>query len=425
MATINYRLHSTDNNKVVPIYCLVSLNREKRFEVKTGYYILTKDWSAITKLPKQNDEENKILYSKLNKLKNLLFDKINSIDEDSNEISKEWVLETIKEFRGEKVKNETDLLLNHIQYVIDTANTRENQKKGTGLSEGRIKIYRTFLGLITTYEKHLKTKIYIKDIDIKFAEKFKLWLFSLKYSVNSVGKNISLLKTVCNDAEKLGIETSTQLKNIKVISESKSPDEIIYLNLQELEAIEKLDSLPSHLENTRNWLILGCYLGQRGGDLMRVNKQMIKEIQGVKIIEIQQEKTGKLVAIPLLPKALNILENKELHSISLQKFNDYVKILCKKAEIIIPTKGSKIDPDTKKKIKGVFPKYELIGSHVCRRSFASNFYGEIPTPILINVTGHSSETMFLKYIGKTSYDNAFAMIEHFAKFEQKDKITEN
>jgi len=72
-------------------------------------------------------------------------------------------------------------------------------------------------------------------------------------------------------------------------------------------------------------------------------------------------------------------------------------------------------------IKGVYPKYELIGSHVCRRSFATNFYGKIPTPILINITGHGTEKMFLKYIGKTSYDNAYQMVKYFSKLSSKSK----
>ena len=43
------------------------------------------------------------------------------------------------------------------------------------------------------------------------------------------------------------------------------------------------------------------------------------------------------------------------------------------------------------------PKYELIASHSFRRSFASNYYKIIPTPILINTTGQSKESMFLKF----------------------------
>lgn len=47
-------------------------------------------------------------------------------------------------------------------------------------------------------------------------------------------------------------------------------------------------------------------------------------------------------------------------------------------------------------------KWEAITSHICRRSFASNFYGKIPTPLLMEATGHSTEQMFQRYISSTN-----------------------
>jgi hypothetical protein len=61
----------------------------------------------------------------------------------------------------------------------------------------------------------------------------------------------------------------------------------------------------------------------------------------------------------------------------------------------------------------MFPKYELITSHVGRRSFATNNYGRIPTALLINVTGHATEAMFLEYIGKTETEKAKQLAEYF------------
>ena len=66
-----------------------------------------------------------------------------------------------------------------------------------------------------------------------------------------------------------------------------------------------------------------------------------------------------------------------------------------------------------RKESGIYPKYELITSQVGRRSFATNNYGKIPTPLLMNVTGHSTETMFLEYIGKTATDKAIQLAEYF------------
>jgi integrase len=56
----------------------------------------------------------------------------------------------------------------------------------------------------------------------------------------------------------------------------------------------------------------------------------------------------------------------------------------------------------------VFPKYVIITSHDLRRSFATNFFGKIPTPILMNMTGHSRETTFMSYIGKDQNQDRYA-----------------
>lgn len=281
--------------------------------------------------------------------------------------------------------------------------------------------------------------ILIKNINLQFIEKYKTWLFGKGYSVNYVGKNIANIKTICNDAYKNDIETSPQLKNIKIVSETKPSEQIITLSEEEQELIKNTRLMREPLINARKWLLLGCLIGQRGGDLLSITDKNIKDLGGIKIIELKQQKTGKLVAIPLLPNAIEIIESGLPYEISLSHFNEYIKNVCRAAGITKIIKGSKsittktgnkviskrtgklIEEKTKLNVFGEYQKYELITSHVCRRSFATNFYGRIPTPILMNITAHGTEKMFLNYIGKTTYDNAYQMLEYFSKLAPRDK----
>jgi integrase len=205
------------------------------------------------------------------------------------------------------------------------------------------------------------------------------------------------LKTICFDAQKNDIETSTQLKNIKGLSETKAPEQIIYLSEDEQDAIKNAKLIREALINARKWLLLGCLIGQRGGDLLDITEKNIKDINGIKIIELKQQKTGKLVAIPLLPEALEIIESGFPYKLSLARFNEYIKDVCKEAGIKEPLKGRKKETSKNPNINSTFPKHELITSHVCRRSFATNFYGRIPTPVLMNITAHGTEQVFLNY----------------------------
>ncbi|MBL4652593.1 MAG: phage integrase SAM-like domain-containing protein [Flavobacteriales bacterium] len=300
-------------------------------------------------------------------------------------------------------------------HIITNAATRKNQKGGYGLSSNRIKVYRTFQSIVQTYENELGHAIYIRDIDPEFIKSFTDWLMKSSYALSTIGKFIANFKTVCNDASLNGLKTSSQLKLIKVINERKDNEQIICLSFEELDKIEKLKLKKKYLLNARDWLILGCYVGQRGGDLLSLAKNNIKQLKDLKILELEQQKTGKQVVVPLYSKALEITERGFPYSIPLQKFNNHIKELCKIAGIDTPTKGKIMDAKTNRKKPGVYPKHQLVSSHICRRSFATNFYGQIPTPILMSITGHATEDMFLQYIGKTRYDNAYQMVEYFNK----------
>ena len=101
-----------------------------------------------------------------------------------------------------------------------------------------------------------------------------------------------------------------------------------------------------------------------------------------------------------------------------QKYNDYIKTVGRIAELTYKVKGSKkteTKPNSKiyRKETGLYEKCDLISSHIGRRSFATNFYGQIPTTYLIYVTGHSTEAMFLNYIGKSNKDLAMELTKYF------------
>lgn len=94
-------------------------------------------------------------------------------------------------------------------------------------------------------------------------------------------------------------------------------------------------------------------------------------------------------------------------------FNKYLKELCRRAGIntIVKARQPRTATTESKLIEG--QKWEFVSSHVCRRSFATNYYGKIPTSTLKAITGHATEEMFLRYIGKTAYNHAKEMIQAF------------
>jgi len=76
-------------------------------------------------------------------------------------------------------------------------------------------------------------------------------------------------------------------------------------------------------------------------------------------------------------------------------FNKQIKALCRMAGIDELVSGFKNNQKTRRKEIVNAPKYAFVTSHIMRRSFASNYYGKIETPLLMNITGHSKESTFL------------------------------
>ena len=410
-------------NDPTNIYVFLSAGLRKEYKRKTGKSINPKNWDVVTNSIKGRTAELNNLRIELEKLKIYIDEAFNKDKPKGVEITGDWLQNQINLFFGKAIAIDLDILTNYIQKYINDAPYKPNAKNGTGLSTGRIQNLKLFKNTILRYETdNFKGKsILIKNINLQFIEKYKMWMFGKGYSTNYVGKNIANFRTICIDAFKNDIETSTQVKNFKGISEKREPEDIITLSEDEQELIKNTPLIREALINARKWLLLGCLIGQRAGDLLNITLSNIKDLNGIKIIELKQQKTAKLVVIPLLPEAIEIVESGMPYKISLSRFNEYIKDVCKIAGIDKPTKGRIKEQKGQPHKQNLYPKWQVISSHVCRRSFCTNFYARIPTPVLMNISAHGTERMFLSYIGKTTYDNAFQMVEYFNKLAPKPK----
>jgi integrase len=406
MATIKYLIQSKNEN--ANIYVRYSINRDSVWKRKTGFVINPKDWSKDKGQPLQKNQELKAIKSKLDKLSIFINDAYNNAIDKGLIFTGDWLQRQIDLFNNKVVVVDLDILTNSIDFYINS---------GDNLTKGSIKNLENLKKFINNYELDcLKGKqVLIREIDLNFIDVFKKYHKDKGRSVNYIGTYISILRAVVNKASLNGIPTHPQFKQIKAIKQVKEPDEIIILTEAEQELIKKVKLERDAYINARKWLLLGCLIGQRAGDLLNITENNIKDVKGMKVIELKQKKTGKQVAIPLLPLAIEIFESGLPYKISLENFNSYCKEICKEAKINTIVKG-KMRIDKKRTLTaGHYEKWQVISSHVCRRSFATNFYGRIPTSVLMNITAHSTETVFLNYIGKTTYDNAYQMLEYFKK----------
>ncbi|MFH4968588.1 phage integrase SAM-like domain-containing protein [Gaetbulibacter sp. M240] len=428
MATIKFLLQSKSKN--APIYLRLSVNRDLVIKRKTGLFISPNNWSKNTGLPKQTSASNKNLSTDLLDLSNDIIKRLNHANTRGVLINGDWLENSIDLYFDRITEHkQSDLIIDAIQDIIDNAEVRKNAKGGLGLSKSRINAYNSLKKIIEEYQGLKQFKV--KEVNVPFAKDFLRWLLKeKKYQKSYAIKKIADLKTVCYDAETNGVEVSPQLK--KIDSTKPSNENIIYLSPQELEKIEKANITNEALQNARKWLLLGCNIGQRGGDLLNLNENNFVTRNGLEVIELKQQKTGKNVTIPVLEKTKEILEDGLPYKISIQKFNEYIKKVCEVAEIDEMIKGAVIEVTKegkgnkfKRKKEGIYPKYDLITSHICRRSFATNLYGVLSPALIMQITAHSTEKMLLNYIGKDSLDYAQQIADFYILRAQKEKKESN
>jgi integrase len=410
MASINLILQGTKNPAV--IYIRLRDGRKLDIKAKTNYHINPENWDEkeqrpVKKLLKNIDYAN--LDTDLSGLKVSLLTEYNK-SKGVKAIDSKWLNEFI---------NPTEPASKYPLNLVDYIDTYIEFKK-KDVKETTIKKCKGIKELLIRYEKHTKSVVLIKDINQDFKIGFENYCEEMGYAKNTTAKNLIYIKAFCNHAKANGLETHFQLDSVKI---KYNRAKHIYLNNEEIAKIESLEdqSLTEGLVNAKYWLLISCYCAQRVSDFMRFDKSMIRYEKNRKgelkpLLEFTQVKTGKIMTIPLHSKIIEILEKFDGNfpkKISDQRYNDHIKNVCKAAGINELTLGKLFNPETKLQEEKLYEKHLLVSSHIGRRSFATNNYGNIPTTFLMQMTGHATESMFLTYIGKSNKDIAIEMTDFF------------
>lgn len=416
MATINFLYRSIKEHANLTLRLLFRLNEtDYIFGANTKLNVTKEYW---TKQHKKNTKDSELrtkqveINHELNKIENHIISAFNTVS--SKEISKDWLTTQLDYYYNPPQKNKAipKELTKYFDYYIEY---RKHELKNTSVQKFTVIKHK-----LEEIQILRRKTILINDVDDNFKKEFIDYYKDNNYAQNTIQRELTFIKTVCRHARFMGLETSPQLDGLRI---DKAKVEKIYLNFDELAKLENIekDKLTDSLTNSRDWLIISCYTGQRVSDFMRFNESQIRIENSKSLIEFTQKKTGKVMTVPLHGKVLEILAKRNgrfPHAISDQKYNDYIKVVCEIAEITQIVRGSKQKETAPKsgifrKVTGSYKKSELVTSHIGRRSFATNFYGIIPTSLLISATGHSTEVMFLNYIGKTDTQKAKQLADYF------------
>jgi len=310
-------------------------------------------------------------------------------------------------------------LLGYITQFRSQAKFKINENTGKQFASKTQTAYKQLHDLLIEYSATTKKKIDFNDIDFEFYTDFvKFLTFNKTFAANTVGKHIKTLKTILNEATEAGINDNVKFRSKKFKVFNETADNI-YLTDANLKELGQLDlSNDNRLERIRDLFLIGSYTGLRFSDFTNIKDSDIKG----DFIEIATQKTGVKVAVPIHPVVRDIIEKYKGKfatplpvPASNQKMNLYLKEICVKVpslqvfEAVKENKGGMI-------ISTNYQKFELVTTHTARRSFATNnFINGVPSQVIMKITGHKTESAFLKYIKITPTESAKIMQLYWEK----------
>lgn len=409
--------------KPTTIYLIYYLKDEgKNFKYSTGQKIKPEDWDSVNRLPKTKrgaaGVQNKHISSMLQKYTDHLDELLKDFDINENTPTRKELKELFDiKFKGKAAKKDhiyfsewiTDFLEKDVDEVIlKTTNRKLSNRTKQGYSTVKD-------GLIRFESKN--RKILIKNLNIDFHTRFMNYLYDEEnLATNTVGFYIKNMKALAKHANRRGLPVNPEiLSSDFFVPEEKS--ESVYLNTDEIDKIFNKDfSDNKRFQKVRDWAIIGCWTGLRVSDW--------EQFGGIKdgYIKIIPKKTqytsGKEVIIPIHWQIEAILKERGLPElISDVEFNRIFKKVCGAAEITYEVYGSRRNSDSNRLEKGMLPKNELVSSHTCRRSFATNNYlMGIDSLTIMQITGHSTEKNFLRYIKVTPDQHARRLKDKWDQF---------
>jgi len=165
-----------------------------------------------------------------------------------------------------------------------------------------------------------------------------------------------------------------------------------------------LDGYNAHV---RDLFMLGAWTGMRVSNYLNIDSDLNVDLEK-NIITAIVNKNGPRVRIPIHWIIREIIEKnggKLPKSISEQKLNKQIKVVGRLAGIT--EKVITVKTIGGKRTEIVKDKCDMISSHTCRRSLATNLYlKDVPLKYIMSITGHKTEAQALKYI-KSGLDEIY------------------
>ncbi|CAM4344904.1 site-specific integrase [Flavobacterium terrigena] len=350
---------------LVPLVCRITYLR-KRKPFATGLFINPNNWNNALQEAIPIDIEHTQINTKLSLIKQEINQAFLFLQVQKNEFD---VDDIYLKYKGEDIKPAKSLM-----EVFELHNSRmkmligKEYTKSTHSKFIEAKLHTEEFLYHTTKKRNIK----LDDLSLKFLQDFDFYLKTQNnFKQITINKSIQRLSKII----KLAIAEGFLVTNPFLLYKPKKViNNITYLTPEELYSLESHVFSQKRLEQVRDMFVFCCYTGLPYQEMASLeSKHIVKKFDDKLWIDMFRQKTKKQFSLPLLPKAIEILDKYKndkmlLPIISNQKFNSYIKEV---AEII-----------------GIEKK---LTHHIARKTFATTIllYNDVPIEVVSELLGHS------------------------------------
>ena len=390
---------SRAKNSEASLYARITVNG-KRAAISLNRKVLITDWDSDRNRAKGTGQKSRILNTYLDETYNQLFQAYQDLKSEHKQIT----ARSIKaRFLGLDEINRS---------VMDIISYHNEDMKGK-LKWGTQKNYFTTQRYISNFilKTYNSTDMFLKELDYDFIIRFEKYLRAYipqdhhkKMGNNTVMKHIERLRKLINLSFKLGWMVSDPFANFhaKFIKTERG-----FLSLLELQEIEKKNFTIPRLQLVRDLFVFSCYTSLSYIDAINLRAENIRiGIDEELWIYYNREKTTKPIHIPLLPKALDIIEKYKDNSKAILQGRIFPKISNQKLNSYL------------KEIADVCGIEKNLTFHIARHTFATTvtLSNGMPIETVSKLLGHSkiaTTQIYAKVIESKVSDDMNRLRKHF------------
>ena len=285
----------------------------------------------------------------------------------------------------------------------------ERRSKLPNYSGHRIIQYQGFLNQLKWFAESYYVTTW-RNLTERWFDDFLDFSYNVRgHSVNTVARNIKILKTFLHQAVKAG-HTANQA--FTAFSVKEEPPVLTYLTPEELDALYRLDlSGNEKLAWSRDRAIVSGFTAMRFSDVGKLTDAHFVRIptrEGkIDGIRFMMGKTSDVVVIPLHPYVKEIFERHggRLPVVGNKEANESIKEACRLAGI--DSQVAIIRNKAGRQVEEVMPKWKAVTTHTFRATAATNLYrAGVPPKTIMKFGGWKTRDVFERYIKLADEEHA-------------------